>query len=246
MQHKIARLEEELQAEDIKCTAEQGDNGTIDGDPSPRRQEIMEEVLWRLEHYQRFVLDHSQIKARPNAAKRQVSYLHNWLFNNNGPIRPAEASFAEQDDLMPVVSREKPPLRRLIDRYDILSRFSWWRIRKENLNPRHYNHKDNYASHTTIYSDEARMDKFVTCVTIVLGLMMLIAPLWLLQYVHAIKPDPVARLKIITWFLIGFPMIFGMVALPRPLEVLTATAAYGAFLMVFMQLQSSIASGYGQ
>lgn len=51
MQHKIARLEEELQAEDIKCTAEQGDNGTIDGDPSPRRQEIMEEVLWRLEHY---------------------------------------------------------------------------------------------------------------------------------------------------------------------------------------------------
>lgn len=90
------------------------------------------------------------------------------------------------------------------------------------------------------------MDKFVTCVTIVLGLMMLVAPLWLLQYVYAIKPDPVARLKIITWFLLGFPMIFGMVALARPLEVLTATAAYGAFLMVFMQLQSSIASSYGQ
>lgn len=34
---------------------------------------------------------------------------------------------------MPVISREKPPLRRLIDRYDILSRFSWWRIRKENV-----------------------------------------------------------------------------------------------------------------
>lgn len=51
MQHKIALLEEELEAEDIKCTAEQGDNGTIDGDPSPRRQEIMKEVLWRLEHY---------------------------------------------------------------------------------------------------------------------------------------------------------------------------------------------------
>lgn len=79
------------------------------------------------------MLDHSHIKARPNAAKRHVSYLQNWLFNNNGPIRPAEASFAEQDDLMPVISREKPPLRKLIDRYDILSRFSWWRIRKENV-----------------------------------------------------------------------------------------------------------------
>ncbi|KAL9007765.1 MAG: hypothetical protein Q9173_007035 [Seirophora scorigena] len=145
-QHKIARLEEELQAEDVKCTAEQGDNGTIDGDPRLRRLEIMEEVLWRSEHYQ-------------------------------------------QGDLMPVISREKPPLCRLIDRYDILSRFSWWRVKKENLNPRHYNHKDNYASHTTIYSDEPRMDKFVTCVTIVLGLMMLVAPL---QYVSAIKPDPVA------------------------------------------------------
>lgn len=114
------------------------------------------------------------------------------------------------------------------------------------LNPRHYNHKDNYASHTTIYSDEVRMDKFVSCVTIVLGLMMLVAPLWLLQYVYAIKPDPVARLKIITWFLVGFPMTFGMVALARPLEVLTATAAYGVLLMVYMQLQSPITSGCGQ
>lgn len=106
------------------------------------------------------------------------------------------------------------------------------------LKPRHYNYRDNFGSKTTIYSDEEKIDKFVTCVTVGLGLIMLVAPLWLLQYVYVEVPDLMPRLKIITGFLIGFTALLVIVAVARPFEVLAATAAYGAVLMVFMQLGS--------
>ena len=108
--------------------------------------------------------------------------------------------------------------------------------KKAQLTRRHYNHPDNFESETTTYSEEGRIDKFVTCVTIGLGLVMLIAPLWLLQYVYSAEPDMKARLKIITGFLIAFTIFVSIVAVARPFEVLAATAAYGAVLMVFMQL----------
>ncbi|KAL8668914.1 MAG: hypothetical protein Q9168_006474 [Polycauliona sp. 1 TL-2023] len=255
MQNRIVQLEEQLRAEDVSCTNQGGDNGTFQGDSHIRRQEVMDELAWRLERYQRFVLDHSELKARPDATKRQITYVKNWLENNNQPIRPAEAAFVEKEDLMPVVPVVKPPLRRLIDRFDWRGRIFCWRRRNKKVHPytqyrraqkdranqkqlteRHYNHPDNFESETTIYSEEGRIDKFVTCITIGLGLVMLIAPLWLLQYVYSEQIDLKARLKIITGFLIGFTILLSVVAVARPFEVLAATAAYGAVLMVFMQL----------
>lgn len=65
---------------------------------------------------------------------------------------------------------------------------------------------------------------------------MLIAPLWVLQYFYTEQPDMKTRLEIITGFLIGFTFLLSIVTVARPFEVLAATAAYGAVLMVFMQL----------
>ncbi|KAL8891094.1 MAG: hypothetical protein Q9215_001866 [Flavoplaca cf. flavocitrina] len=239
MQNQIVQLENALRAEDISCTTYGGDNGTFIGDPRPRRQVIMDELMWRLERYQRFVLDYSELKARPDATKRQITNVENWLENNQQPIRPAEVAFVGKEDLMPMVPRVKAPLRRFIDRFNITDRILCWRRRnnkKAQLTRRHYNHPDNFESETTTYSEEGRIDKFVTGVTIGLGLVMLIAPLWLLQYVYSAQPDMKARLKIITGFLIGFTIFVSIVAVARPFEVLAATAAYGAVLMVFMQL----------
>ncbi|KAL8998395.1 MAG: hypothetical protein Q9169_002523 [Polycauliona sp. 2 TL-2023] len=201
MQNGIAQLEEQLRAEDVSCTYQGGDNGTFSGDPYVRRQEIMNELVGRLERYH-----HSELKARPDATKRQITYVKNWLENGNQPIRPAEAAFVDREDLIPMLTQ------------------------------RHYNHPDNFESETTVYSEEGRIDKFVTCITIGLGLVMLIAPLWLLQYVYSEQPDMKARLKIITGFLVGFTLLLSVVAVARPFEVLAATAAYGAVLMVFMQI----------
>ena len=264
MQNRIVHLEEIVHAEDAKCVKGNGDNGSFDLDPSIERQNAMQELVWRLEQYresqkyclifipdsihqtERFVLDHSKLKARPDATKRQVSNVKNWLGNNNTPINPREVSFIQKEgDLMPMVPRIKPPLRRFLDRFDIIGRIGCWRRREKQvmlwkdmssrdkqmansvqLDQRHF------RSETTIYNMEERIDKFVTCVTIGLGLIMLIAPLWLLQYVDS----DMGRLRIITCFLVGFTFLLSILVVARPFEVLAATAAYGAVLMVFMQL----------
>lgn len=83
------------------------------------------------------------------------------------------------------------------------------------------------------------MDKFVTCTTLAFGLAMLIGPLWLLQYITVEGFSSKDRLLIITFFLIAFAVLVSVMTVARPPEVLGATAAYGAVLMVFMQLQSS-------
>lgn len=53
MQYRIAKLEEELHVEDTQCARNDGDNGTFEGDPCKRRHEIMDELVWRLEHYRK-------------------------------------------------------------------------------------------------------------------------------------------------------------------------------------------------
>ncbi|KAL8711469.1 MAG: hypothetical protein Q9220_004127 [cf. Caloplaca sp. 1 TL-2023] len=90
------------------------------------------------------------------------------------------------------------------------------------------------------YDIEERIDKFVTGITIILGLAMLITPLWLLQYLYSEQRDLKMRLEIITCFLIGFTVLLSIVTVARPVEVIAATAAYAAMLMVFMQLNVSV------
>ena len=89
---------------------------------------------------------------------------------------------------------------------------------------------------TTVYNKESLIDKFVTCATLILGLVMLIGPLWWLQHLALGAPDLSARLWVITGFLVLFVILLSVLTVAQPFEVLAATAAYGAVLMVFMQL----------
>ena len=112
------------------------------------------------------------------------------------------------------------------------------------LNSSHYgfNDPENFASDTTIYNNDSVMDKFVTCTTIALGLAMLVGPLWLLQHFSTGDSTLRLRLTIITVFLIAFTLLLSLVTVARPFETLAASAAYGAVLMVFMQLNSGNSS----
>ena len=51
MQDRIVHLAEELDKEDRECRQIGANNGTLRYDPRPRRQEILEELAWRLERY---------------------------------------------------------------------------------------------------------------------------------------------------------------------------------------------------
>lgn len=78
---------------------------------------------------------------------------------------------------------------------------------------------------------------FADSIIISLGLAMLFGPMWWLEWVS----DDVKRLAIITSFIFIFAVGLRAISRVKPFEVLAATAAYAAVLMVFMQRQGSSA-----
>ena len=97
---------------------------------------------------------------------------------------------------------------------------------------------------TTIYNKDSLVDKIVTFITIALGLGMLIGPLWWLQSLSG--PNILkTRLEVITGFLVVFAVLLSTLTVAKPFEVLAAAAAYGAVLMVFMQLGPNVPAPSG-
>ena len=89
--------------------------------------------------------------------------------------------------------------------------------------------------HNTVYNKDWVSDKILTVFTIIVGLGMLIGPLWLLQYLSTESSNSQVRLGVITGFIALFTILTSLFTVAKPFEVLAATAAYGAVLMVFMQ-----------
>ena len=62
------------------------------------------------------------LKSRPKATPFQIENVRQWLANANHPIRDEEVAYLnEEDDLVPVASTPKAPLRQLVDRFSILN-----------------------------------------------------------------------------------------------------------------------------
>lgn len=87
-------------------------------------------------------------------------------------------------------------------------------------------------SATTVYSSDEKFESFTTTSIIVIGLVMLLAPMWWLEFTST----STVRLGIITGFICAFISIMSVATTNRPFEVVAATAAYAAVLMVFMQI----------
>ena len=89
----------------------------------------------------------------------------------------------------------------------------------------------------------SHLDRVIDSFTLLLGLFMLIGPLWILWHISPDQTDMTGRLSVITAFLVVFALFLGFLTKARPFEVLAATAAYGAILVVFLQLGSGGAGG---
>ena len=130
-------------------------NGTFRYDISCQRHNILEELTWRLEKYrkecpswlkakqrqvklltnlvsERFVLDHTQMKASPEATQFQISNVKRWLSNaNDNAIHEDEVGFLSREgDLIPVVPQVKTPLRRFIDKFNKIRLLPFFRDKK--------------------------------------------------------------------------------------------------------------------
>ena len=79
---------------------------------------------------------------------------------------------------------------------------------------------------------DANINALMGAIIIVVGLAALIGPLWILIN----RTSESTRLWTISGFVGGFTVFISIVTVATPFETLVAAAAYGAILMVFMQL----------
>lgn len=176
------------------------------------------------------------------AVHRDIESLQQWHWNHdNAAISKEEQHYlTHNQDLINVLTKEKSPLRRLLDRSERLRKLRFWAHEK----PRELPLYD--ADYVGLFSDK-KIDRFMTVVILVIGLIMLIAPMWILQTLD----NNNHKLGTITGFIVLFLGIVSYATAARPLEALAATAAYdllslsrmllianrySAVLTVFLQL----------
>ncbi|KAJ4261336.1 hypothetical protein NW757_001727 [Fusarium falciforme] len=162
-----------------------------------------------------FILQQSKLRGYPEAPNRDISSIRNWHYNHEyAAIAPEEQQYLEHDkDLICVAQKDKTPLRRLIDSSLTIRTLPIWR------------HKDkavpNYdAEHVSYYSD-SRIDTFASAVIAIIGVVMLITPIWVLQAMSGLR----AKLVVITVFVLIFLLVLSFAMASKPFEALGATAA---------------------
>jgi len=113
--------------------------------------------------------------------------------NHKDAILKEETDFLSRPhDLFPLAQKPISPLRDLLERSTHSRLFG---LRK----------KKKLDGDTIHYYLERRIDMFVSFVLTIVGLVMLVAPLWILTYVD----DMFHRLSVITAFVVAFlPLVF--------------------------------------
>ncbi|KAL2354700.1 hypothetical protein BJ546DRAFT_842705 [Cryomyces antarcticus] len=235
LQHEIGHLEKCLEEDDRACQNQPleepylylANSGSFRNDElyRPQRTKILHSLVPMLEQYDRLVLYHSEMRARPSAPKSTIRNVERWFEDNGNAIAESERQFIERGgDLIPMVHHEKTPLRHFLEK------FEWF----FSLN-HHYN--KHYDSDTEVYYSDTVVDSMVTIIVLFLGLGMLLGPAWWLT--KAANSSLALRLEIISIFVPLFLILLTLVVPTKPFETVAATSAYAAVLMVFMQLGAS-------
>ena len=124
--------------------------------------------------------------------------------------------YGNNDDLIAITTKFRTPLRRYLERSTWILKL--WPFKKSR--PSTLTNQDLFAG--SVYFSDEDLDRFVYGVIIALGLLMLLAPLWWLNYVS----DTTKQLGIITGFLVFFVFLLSRATGAKPLETMAATAGY--------------------
>ncbi|KAF9695172.1 hypothetical protein EKO04_007093 [Ascochyta lentis] len=229
LQDQIAELEERLEAlekEHAGPTAPDTNNGTFRNDPLLERKAILDEMNSRVREYNELLIQNSTLRDQPAVAQRHVESLNIWHENVPYAVDDAEKKYLDQPhDLIRVVPKSVAPVRRLLEKSSRFRLSKLWALENPPL-PQHSVHPEEIH-----YSSDAKIDNAVGVTITMLGMIMLIAPLWILNETSG----PRARLAIITGFIVIFLGLIAFTTVAKPFESLAAAAAYSAVLVVFLQ-----------
>lgn len=236
LQDDIARLERDIsRMDEFSKSQPPGKGGTgsfrIDREEAKHgspREATTREAVEKLKEYYAFLNLFSTVKSRPGAQDHQISNVANWFHNNDTAIDQDETCFIQSEgDLIALVPKQRSLLRHGLEQ--IPSIRNLFRVRHR---------ADRIQSTTTSYASDRGMDLWTSVFIVVVGLAMLLGPMWALQLTNGAHK----KLTIISVFVIVLStLMFGSTAsATRGFEVLAATAAYAAVLAVFLQINNHI------
>jgi hypothetical protein len=213
LQDELSELEGQLDAHEKELTAKSAlnrHNGTFREEFSEIRLDLVHEIDRKLRAYNELVLQHSELRKRPPVPSKDRRSLANWFSNHKNAIAAAETEYVQHaEDLFAIVPKSKTPLRRFMERSQHFRLFRGWMkpslVEDENVH----------------YTSDQRIDMFVNSVIALIGLIMLIVPLWWLAFVTPVRH----RLAIITSFVVVFLCFVSFTTVARPFETLGAAAA---------------------
>ena len=163
-----------------------------------------------------FVASHANMKSKPTALPRQITNLKHWHMNNDNAILEEERAYINQDeDLITIVPVTKTPLRRYLEETECFKSSRWFQRRPSKALTSLNN------DGTVLYHSDALINAFDNGLVILIGLSMLVAPIWVLFAVDSIK----GRLGVITTFVTTFLLLLQVLTAATPAEILAATAA---------------------
>jgi hypothetical protein len=173
------------------------------------------------------MLAFSKLRGQSSATKTQLKSVTGWLDQFEGAVIKDEQDFVREDclrpDLIAINEQVKTRVQLLCESCPPLQ----WLLKKR------WAGRINQDPGLRLYSSWA-MRTVSDVLIISVGLLLLFGPLWWLNWV---KKDEF-RLAIITGFVTLFSWLLRFLSEGKPPEVLAATAAYAAVLMVFVQKQN--------
>ena len=172
------------------------------------------------------MIQHAALRSRPPVHKRYIRSITNWFFNQDGAILPEETSYIEKpDDLIQLVPKARTPLRGLLEKSSRFRLSKLWATKNPPL-PQHSAHPEEIH-----YSSDTKIDNSIGITITILGMLMLVVPLWVLNETKGTR----TRLGVITGFIVLFLGLVAFTTVAKPFESLAAAAAYSAVLVVFLQ-----------
>lgn len=156
------------------------------------------------------VLSYRELKSVPSAPKWNINNINTWLDNANGPIEEKEVEFLKAGDLITVAPAQKSFLRQLFEKYVLVPTRGLFGLLGSRDGP----------DGTNVHGSDEPVDAMAAVSIFAVGIVLLIAPLWILANTH----DMNKRLGVITTFIAVLLAVLTSATLAKPFEILAATA----------------------
>lgn len=176
-----------------------------------------------------------KIRALPIADPKQTQHIKNWFYNHPEAVERKERAFIEKEgDLIAVATERRPPIERWL-----LRRGLWFKkLFKEKRIP--FLHVE---SSTTTYTDDRLVQAFANAIVAIIGLLFLVIPALVLTYMATHVYTYMAKTGVICAAVVLESIILAVVTDQKAFQILLATAAYAAVLLIYLQIGSTSGSG---